>query len=320
VGAAVFRQFGIGADSVRRRVFLVIEPSEFDDATGAAGVAPSTGRADLYWMGAGQSPRSVKPADWAEAFGENLPQEILDAISAEYESREQSDDREERFKKVMDRFSKRWRAPRARVQDKETDTTTTGTSSGTSPRAPIDSPTPRTRKPGATKKVVVRGRGGGVVIGQPGTRATPAKATSVSSGVPGVEWVTEADINDKGMIAAWQKPNKQFPNGCITLDKHHPVILSQIEYWQKIYPPAVAPQVASIVREAHEEIAIAKVSHMHALTGTVLSEDQRDSMLLNPALTTSLLGLISEDAVIGPRTGKLGTKKRRTEDESAETE
>lgn len=42
------------------------------------------------------------------------------------------------------------------------------------------------------------------------------------------------------------------------------------------------------------------------------------SQLLNPALTMSLLGLISEDAVIRPRTGKLGTKRRRADDSPTE--
>jgi hypothetical protein len=56
----------------------------------------------------------------------------------------------------------------------------------------------------------------------------------------------------------------------------------------------------------------------HALTGAVFSEDQRDAMLLNPSLTTSMLGLISEDALIAPRTGKLGTKRRKTDDQDAQ--
>ncbi|MGV9216121.1 hypothetical protein ACTFTM_30075 [Micromonospora sp. RB23] len=314
IGAAVYRQFGIGSDTVRRRVFLIIKPPEYDEATGAAGVAPSTGRADLYWMGAGQSPRSVKPADWSEEFGEKLPKEILDAINAEYDARDHGDDQEERLKRVMDRFSKRWRATRARTQTENTDTTTMPTSPGSVPRAPIDSPTPRPRNPRQRKKVVVRGRAGEISIGQPETGDTPAKTTTVSAGVPAVRWVRTTDINDQGMIAAWQKPTAQFPNGCIDLDEDHPVIRLQIEYWQDQYPRAVAAQVEKIVREAYEEVAVAKVSHMHALAGTVLSEEQRDAMLLNPALTTALLGLISEDAVIGPRTGKLGTKRRRAED------
>ena len=226
-GANVYRQFGIGSDTVRRRVFIIIEPPEYDEATGTQGVAPSTGRADLYWMGAGLSSRSVKPSDWASAFGAKLPAEILDAINAEYESRDHDDDREERLKRVVDRFGKRWKAPRARVQAKDTDTTTTPTSPGTAPRAPIDSPT-QPRKPRRKKKVVVRGRSGDPMIGQPGSGETPAKKTSVTVGVPDCRWVTSADINDPGMLAAWQKPSAQDPNGCIELDKEHPVIRSQI--------------------------------------------------------------------------------------------
>lgn len=311
-GANVYRQFGIGSDSVRRRVFLVIEPPEYDEATGASGVAPSTGRADLYWMGSGISSRSVKPSDWSADFGGKVPKEILDAINAEYDSREQSDDREERLKRVMDRFADRWKASRARVQPAETDTTTTPTSPGTAPRSPIDSPT-KPRKPRKKKVVVVRGRGGDTVIGQPDTGTTPAKRTSVSVGVPHCRWVTAEDINDAGMIAAWQTPTAQYPSGCIELDEDHPVVRTQIEHWQNQYSPAVKNDVEKLVKDAYEDVAMAKVSHLHALTGVVFSEEQRDDMLLNPALSASLLGLIAEDALIGPRTGKLGVKRRKEE-------
>jgi hypothetical protein len=311
-GANVYRQFGIGSDVVRRRVFLVIEPPEFDDTTGAPGVAPSTGRADLYWMGTGLSARSVKPADWSAEFGELLPKEILDAINAEYESREHSDDREERLKRVMDRFANRWKAPRARVKDKDADTTTTATSPGSVPRLPMDTPT-RPRRPRRKKVVVIRSRAGETIIGHPETGTTPAKKTTVSAGLPDCRWVRAEDINDEGMIAAWQKPSAQDPNGCIELDETHPVIRSQIEHWRSQYPAAVANQVEKLVKDAYEEVAVAKVSHLHTLTGTVFSEEQRNEMLENPALTTSLLGLISEDALIAPRTGKLGTKRRKVE-------
>lgn len=50
---------------------------------------------------------NVKPSDWSADFGGKVPKEILDAINAEYDSREQSDDREERLKRVMDRFADR---------------------------------------------------------------------------------------------------------------------------------------------------------------------------------------------------------------------
>jgi hypothetical protein len=217
----------------------------------------------------------------------------------------------------MDRFTKRWKAPRARVQHEEADTTTEPTSPGSAARLPIDQPTQPRRPRQARKKrvVVMRGRAGDVVIGQPGVGDTAAKKTAVTVGIPDCHWVTAADINDSGMIAAWQKPTATYPSGCIELDKDHLVFRSQIEHWQKQYPAAAAREVEQLVREAYEEVAIAKVSHLHALTGSVFSEEKRDEMLSNPALSMALLGLISEDALIAPRTGKLGIKRRRTEDE-----
>ncbi|GAB4078709.1 ATP-binding protein [Nostocoides australiense] len=313
VGAAVYRQFGIGSDAVRRKVFLVIEPPEYNETTGGEGVAPSTGRADLYWMGAGKSPRSVKPSDWAEEFGEKLPKAILDAINAEFESRDQDEDREQRLQRVLDRFSKRWKAPRARVESVEPDTETTLATPGTTPRTPIDSPSPRPRKASGPKKVVVPRRGDGQTLGQPGQGDTPAKTTRVAVGIPDCKWVTEADIAEAGMMAAWQPPSALHPNGCIEIASDHQVIRNQVEFHQNHYPPAVAKDIEKIVRDVYEEIAIAKVSHIHAL-GTLFAEEKREEMLQNPSLTTSLLGLIAEDAVIGPRTGKLGTKRRRHEE------
>jgi hypothetical protein len=68
--------------------------------------------------------------------------------------------------------------------------------------------------------------------------------------------------------------------------------------------------VEDIVMETYADVAVAKVSHMFALTGAVLSEEQRNEMLLNLALTTSMLGLIDEDALISPRLGGLGAKRK----------
>lgn len=321
VGANVYRQFGIGSDVVRKRVFIVLEPPEFNEVTGAPGVAPSTGRADLYWMGAGLSPRSVKPADWSEDFSYHMPPQIQAAIDAAHdESRQTSEEREERMRRVMDRFKKRWRAPRARTTDEGADTTTKPASPGTAPRAPIDSPTQTRRPRKKVKRVQIRGRSGASTIGTPATGTAPAKSTMVAVGLPDCRFVTAEDINDPGMIAAWQQPSKQFPNGVIEIDRTHPVIRGQIEYWQLQYPPAVAKTVEDIVLEVYADVAVAKVSHLYALTGAVLSEEQRNEMLLNPALSTSMLGLISEDALIAPRTGKLGMKRRKAEEEADQSE
>lgn len=320
VGASVYRLFGIGHDDVRKRVFIVLEPPEYDEATGDEGVAPSTGRADLYWVGHGISSRSVKVADWAEQFGDRMPRAIQDALrEARDVNASNAADRDDRLKRVMERFSKRWLAPRGRVtrpRDRQPDTTTEPTQQGTAPRTPIDVPVTTSRTPTKRKKrVVVSGRGGDRTLGPTETGDEPATTTNVTQGYPDVEWVRADDINDPGMIAAWQPRNAEHPNGLIELDETHPLIQSQIRYWQEQYAPGVKFDVEKIVKDAYEDVAVAKVAHMHSLArDKVFSEEQRENMLVNPALTTSLLGLISEDAVISPRLGGLGTKRRRASD------
>ena len=121
------------------------------------------------------------------------------------------------------------------------------------------------------------------------------------------------------MIAAWEGPSAKYPNGLIQLDKTHQVILGQVEYWQSQYPRALAKQAEDIVKEAYADVAIAKVSHMHALNGPVIGDESLRVMLENPALTASLMGLLGEDALITPRLGGLGAKRRRPEEtESSE--
>lgn len=314
IGANVYRQFGIGAAPVRKRLFIVLEPPEYNEVTGSPGVAPSTGRADLYWMGTGLSPRSVKPGDWAEAFGENIPDEIQAALlAAADDARKTDESHHERMKRVMDRFKDRWTATRARITiaGDTADTTTVPTSPGTAPRAPIDSPPPRRPR---KKRVIIAPRRGPNTVGPIATGDRPAKLATVKIGLPEAAWVTADDIADRGMIAAWEPPSTTYPAGCVQLDKDHPVIQTQVEYWQSQYSKAFAVQVEQIVRDAYADVAVAKVAHMHTLTGSILSEEQRDEMLQNPALTTSLLGLISEDALISPRLGGLGAKRRRDAD------
>jgi hypothetical protein len=319
LGANVYRQFGIGNDGVRKRVFVVLEPPEYDEDTERPGVAPSTGRADLYWLGAGLSPRSIKPSDWAEQFADHMPEEIEAALTAAHEdSKATSEERQERLRRVMDRFSKRWRAPRACVVTENADTTTKPVTTGTTPRQRPDIPVPEHhRKP--RKRVVIRPRQGEPTLGHIATGATPARSTTVQLGYPEFQWVVANDIGDQGMIAAWQGPSKAHPTGLIQLDETHPVIQGQIDYWQAQYPKAVWPSVKDVVKDAYADVAVAKVSHIHALTGPVLSEEQKDTMLVNPSLTASLVGLLGEDALITPRLGGLGAKRKRT-DETAEAE
>ena len=94
------------------------------------------------------------------------------------------------------------------------------------------------------------------------------------------------------------------------MNVEHPVLSEQVEYFQSQYPDHYADQIAENVIAAYGEIAVAKVAHSEHLKGlhptTTIEKDFRSGA----ALTMSLLGLISEEAVIAPRLGKLGVKRR----------
>jgi hypothetical protein len=311
-GATTYRQFGISSDTMRKRITLVIEPPEYNEDLGTPGVAPSTGRADLYWMGSGLNPTSVKPGFWAQAFNDQMPQEIIDAVSEETLSGSEDEDRQDRFKRVADRFAKRWRIKKARITENEGDTTTHPTSPGASARTPLDVPPPTSRKPKGPRKISVKGRKGKNELGAPGTPGLPAKTTFVSGGVPAVKFVSTEDLADEGMLASWTPPNQFHPDGCIQVDETHPVLVEQIKFWQSQYAPTLAVAVEKKVKDAYADVAVAKVSHIHALAATSLfSEEQRDEMLKNHVLTASLLGLVSEDSYISPQLGGLGSKRKK---------
>ena len=63
-------------------------------------------------------------------------------------------------------------------------------------------------------------------------------------------------------------------------------MIRAIEYWQSQYPKALALDVEQIVKDAYADIAIAKISHVHALEHeATFSENQLKEMILNPSLS-----------------------------------
>jgi hypothetical protein len=112
------------------------------------------------------------------------------------------------------------------------------------------------------------------------------------------------------MLAAWHPNDPEFPEGVVLLNVEHPVLAEQIEFFQAQYPDHYADEIADNVIAVYGEIAVAKIAHSEHLKGmhasTVIEKDFRSGA----ALTMSLLGLISEEAVIAPRLGKLGVKRR----------
>ena len=112
------------------------------------------------------------------------------------------------------------------------------------------------------------------------------------------------------MLAAWQPNDPEYPEGVILLNVEHPVLAEQIEFFQAQYPDHYSDEIADNVIAAYGEIAVAKVAHSEQLKGMHPTSVIETEFRSGSALTMSLLGLISEEAVIAPRLGRLGVKKR----------
>jgi hypothetical protein len=115
---------------------------------------------------------------------------------------------------------------------------------------------------------------------------------------------------EAGMLAAWQPNDPEYPEGVVLLNVEHAVLVEQIEFFQAQYPDHYADEIAANVIAAYGEIAVAKVAHSEHLKGMHPSYVIENEFRSGPALTMSLLGLVSEEAVIAPRLGRLGVKRR----------
>jgi hypothetical protein len=206
--------------------------------------------------------------------------------------------------RLAERFGSRWRIVRLRTKRGGEDTV--------DPLAPgTASVTRRT-----VRSVIKRDSGGGGIGGREGDPSIgrlpgfeEAKRTSVAGGIPHYRLVGAADV-EQGMLAAWQPHDPDHPEGVVLLNVEHPVLVEQVEFFQAQYPDHYADEIAESVIAAYGEIAVAKIAHSEHLKGMhptyVIENDFRS----DAALTMSLLGLIGEEAVIAPRLGKLGVKKR----------
>ena len=112
------------------------------------------------------------------------------------------------------------------------------------------------------------------------------------------------------MLAAWQPRDPEHPEGVVLLNVEHPVLIEQIEHFQAQYPDHYADEIAEHVISAYGEIAVAKIAHSEHLKGLHPSFVIENDFRSNAALTMSLLGLLSEEAVIAPRLGRFGVKRR----------
>lgn len=314
---SVYRSFGVIAAEVRARLWLVVEPREYDEATGR-GAYPRTDRNALLIAGPGGAGEPIPLHVWGAEFSDQMPEPIRDALR-KARNQETGEINDEAWRaKLAERFGDRWRINRLRVsveRDDEAQDTVSPTQLGTPTSTPKRKPKrkPREREEGEATAAIP----GTLVLGAEAGVA-PANRVRVGGGIPTYRIVTEEDV-EAGMLAAWQPHAPEHPEGVVLINGDHPVIAGQVRYWTSQYPDHLAPDVEQEVLRVYGQLAVAKVAHSERMRGILPSEVVDRDMRSDASLTMSLLGLLAEEAVISSRLGAKYGKRRQPAADVVET-
>jgi hypothetical protein len=289
---STYRSFGVSEGSVRKRLWLIARPPVFEEGI-RAGVYPRTDRNALLIKGGPEAGSPLPIGDWAGEFADAMPDELRAAIFAARSGAAGSIEDERWKERLAERFGSRWKIKKL-VMAPTGSQTTSGAQPGTAP-------TPKVIRPA---KAVVRSGGSGATAGEPRLGALigqqPAALSLVAGGIPSYRIVTPDDVSE-GMLAAWQPHDPENPEGVVLINAGHPVLLEAVRHWQELYSDLHADEVREEVLKVYGEVAVAKVAHSEHLKAYLPANKIEEELRSEAALTMALLGLVSEEAVIGPR-------------------
>ena len=297
------RAFGITETSVRARLWLIIRPAHLDD-DGKYGVYPRGDRNALLLKGGPNAGGPLPIADWGAQFSEVMPDAIRHALRAARVGQNGTLTDKTWRDRLAERFGSRWRIVKFRAHPKGDDSVSSipiGTNSIKRVSVPSRS-RPQVIKPRSGR------RGGGLAIGDRSGNVSAIKS-SVTGGIPDYEFVS-SDAIEPGMLAAWQANHPDHPSGVVLINVDHPVIRQQVQYWQGQYADHLSDKIEEDVHQAYGEVAVAKIAHSAHLKAILPSQVIEDQLRTPGALTTALLGLIAEEALIAPRLGGKYAKRR----------
>jgi hypothetical protein len=305
---STYRSFGVSEAAVRNRLWILIKPPELDD-DGKHGVYPRTDRNALLLKGGPNAGGPLPINEWGNEFADLIPAPIVAAIKAARVGEEGTVTDDAWRERLAERFGSRWRIWKLRARS----------GGGRLLDPSQDGRTPPASKPTKRK---TNPRMAGSVSGGPGgyrntgsaTGSIAAERVKVGGGIPRYRKVGASDLTP-GILAAWAAYDPILKEGAVLLNVEHPVIQTEIEYWQSQYPDHYAEPIAREVTDIYGEIAVAKVAHSEHLKGLLPSKMVDDELRSDAALTMALLGLVGEEAVIAPRIGGKFKKRRSTVDD-----
>ena len=294
---SAFWFYGITEPAVRRRVALIVIPTEFDKNVGYGAYNNSTRSTVLYADGITQA-IDLPIRDWAAQFADNMPEEIVDAIRSERAKRSGSITDDTWRKKLADRFGARWRSPRLRLA-------VDGSIRGVVTQAGDAARTTRVKR----RVKPHRHRIGHGSSGLDGVKAigvakndgdVQLQRRTVSVALPEFRYARQ-DTFSPGMLAMWSPREPGCPNGCVFINVDHPVIAEEILEWQKQYPQAHSDVVSREVCDSYGQVAVAHVAHSEHLRGIIASDMIDTDLRSQQALTMALLGLWPLENIIRQR-------------------
>lgn len=307
---SVYRSFGVTDPGVRQRLWVVLEPTPYDDKA-KRGVYPRTDRNTLLLQGGPDAGEPMPLYAWGAEFADNMPDPIKDALRAAYHEAGTLDDRAWR-EKLAERFGDRWRVPKLRVAPKG-DLTVDASQLGGEPVVRHKKPKKESERSDETRESSephhsISGTGGTITIGvAPGS--APAERVKLGVNIPTYRTAGPEEM-EPGMLAAWSPKDPEHPEGVVLINTGHPVLQQQFDFWKSQYAEHHATEVEREVLDVYGQVAVAKVAHSEKLKGILPAEVVEKELRSEHALTMGLLGLIAEEALIAARLGaKLGKKR-----------
>lgn len=317
---ARFRSFGITAAAVRHNLTLIARPPAF---AGAYGVYPDTARNALKVQGAGRAGEPLPWEDWAEEFARQLPDEVSAALAKAGPARAGTVHAGDWQRRLTDRFGELWRStrfvPAARGKLRIVPSQGAGHQGRPAGGGAAEggSAEPRGRAepgiPGEAPGHLGEQHGEPVLASEATTKGTGARPLRTKGGLPAYEWTLLENTDEDGVYpVAWYRETGVYPNGVVQLARDFSMFVELRRYWRAQYPDHLGDEVDGVVEEVYGEAMVARIAHSEQLVHDPHWGKQRveEELRSQGALTSALLGLLSEDSVIAQRLGRLGVRRR----------
>jgi hypothetical protein len=338
-----FRNFGIIDKEIQNRLTIIIEPQIHTQETDW-GVFPDQSRSNLFFTGNGKKSIELPMEYWGLLFIKNMPEEIVNTIKELHKDRDSDDliaGNEALLKRILDKYGNRFAdsihvidySNKSKIKKDPTDEEVPVNQKST---GLIDSSQEGESFLNGVSKGSSEGKGSdtgekktGVAIDgsqQIWRRIRVKKAKSTGDSTPSIEIKIKKDMpiivpvgkNDMQheVNICFYKDEHRFEDGhmgsAVFFNEESPIIQETAEFHQKQHNVMYSNAIKKDVLSAYRQVALCKVSHVMKLF-KVLNKDQViKEYLSEQALTSALMGFISEDSLISPRLGKYGSKNKST--------